>query len=105
MCIAAVKLTDWTTYDYEKSHWTCYFGTCVVVIYTVSEIIHVAVLLVFSTNSETLRLSKTIPISMYVYHCVLGVVDGCTCTYKDLYTRTFFSTCNRLTNDSHESLP
>ena len=42
MCIAAVKLTEWTTYDYEKSHWTCYFGTCVVVIYTVSEIIHVA---------------------------------------------------------------
>ena len=42
VCIAAVKLTDWTTYDYEKSHWTCYFGTCVVVIYTVSEIIHVA---------------------------------------------------------------
>ena len=39
-------------------------------------------------------LSKTIPISMYVYHCVLGVVDGCTCTYKDLYTRTFFSTCS-----------
>ena len=42
VCIAAVKLTEWTTYDYEKSHWTCYFDTCVVVIYTVSEIIHVA---------------------------------------------------------------
>ena len=55
----------------------------VVVIYTVSQIIHVAYC------SETLMLSKTIPISMYVYHCVLGVVDGCTCTFKDLYTRTF----------------
>ena len=28
VCIAAVKLTQWTIYDYEKSHWTCYFGTC-----------------------------------------------------------------------------
>ena len=28
VCIAVVKLTQWTTYDYEKSHWTCYFGTC-----------------------------------------------------------------------------
>ena len=48
----------------------------VVVIYTVSEIIHVAYCTAsFSTNSETLMLSKTIPlISMYVYHCVLGVV-------------------------------
>ena len=79
----------------------------VVVIYAVSEIIRVAYCtarLVFSTNSETLMLSKTIPISMYVYHCVLGVVDGCTHTYKDLYTRTFFSTCSRLTNDSHDMI-
>ena len=29
-CTAALKLTQWTTYmyDYEKSHWTCYFAKC-----------------------------------------------------------------------------
>ena len=53
-------------------------------------------------------LSKTIPISMYVYHCVLGIVDGCTCTYKDLYTRTFLvhvvgsrTTVMRASHDRH----
>ena len=50
-------------------------------------------------------LSKTIPISMYVYHCVLGVVYM---YIQDLYTRTFLvhvvgsrTTVMRASHDRH----
>ena len=42
VCIAAVKLTEWMTYDYTRRVIGLVILAHVVVIYTVSEIIHVA---------------------------------------------------------------